>query len=131
MTNTKLKFIFVPIESVFGLALGISFAHLQDTYGKGGHINDYYFKLFISAFFGIIIGIGIPGIIYLAIIRKTRNLFRYLGYSSIGLITFLIIYIIVSSIGSKYIPYNLTAWILPILLPLIGAIIGFNFRIDK
>ncbi len=131
MTNTKLKFIFIPIESAFGLALGISFAYLQNNYGSGGHLNDYYLKLFMSAFLGIIVGIGIPGIIYLALNRKAINIFRALGYSSIGLIAFLILYIIVTSIGFKYIPYNVTAWILPILLPLIGAIIGFNYRIDK
>jgi uncharacterized protein YacL len=52
-------------------------------------------------------------------------------FATIGLILFLLLYVLITAIGFDYLPYTLTAWILPVLLPMIGAVLGFNFRIDK
>ena len=131
MTNKKLKLIFVPIEFFLGLTFGLLFAYLQDIIGETGHINSYYFKLFLSIYIGVVIGIGIPGLIYTIKIKKPFNVLRGLLFSTIGLITFLLIYILISTIAFNYIPYALMAWFLPIFLPMTGAVVGFNFKIDK
>ncbi len=129
--NKKLKYIFIPFEFILGISTGLLFAYLQDTFGVKGHINSYYFNLFLSVYIGVILGIGIPGLIYTIMIKKTINILRGLLFSTIGLIAFLLLYVLITTFGFDYLPYNLTAWILPVLLPMTGAVIGFNYKIDK
>lgn len=132
MNNTqKLKYYFIPIEFISGILLGLLFGYLQDTLGAKGHINSYYFKLFLSIYIGVVIGIGIPGFIYTKKTKRPNNIFRGLLFATIGLIAFLLLYILITTVGFNFLPYKLTAWILPILLPMIGAVLGFNYRIDK
>lgn len=131
MIDKKLKYFFIPLEFISGIALGLLILYIHDRIGITGHINDYYLKFFSVIYLGIIFGVVVPGFIYTILIKKPKNVFKGIFFSTIGLISFLLIYAIVDSVGFDLIPYILTAWILPVLLPLIGAVIGFNYRIDR
>ena len=46
-------------------------------------------------------------------------------FSFIGLIVFLPIYIIIVSLSFEFLPYYISSVVMPVILPLIGAVVGF------
>ena len=80
---------------------------------------------------GPAIGIGLVGFFYLKQINRTADFGESMLLSFLGLIGFLILYAIINSLTFKLIPHYLSSVLLPIILPMTGGVIGFNYKTRK
>jgi hypothetical protein len=113
----------------FGLIGTIVGALLAILYSE---IVGVYLDLFpeimsaaIGGYIGMQTGIGFVGYKFLKSCGRQAEIFRVLGQSFLGLILGLVIFYIVTGQSSP----NWLTNLLAIALPLIGVVIGFNFRI--
>jgi uncharacterized protein YacL len=126
-----LKFELVVKEILVGLGLGLLGVVLFS-------LVDPWGDLFYSIMFGSITwyifmwtGIGITGYLTLKKLGRQREFFELFSLSFLGLVVAVVIYATLVSLTFKLIPYRLSSFIMPIVLPLTGAIIGFNYRLKK
>jgi hypothetical protein len=82
----------------------------------------------IGGYIGIQAGIGFDGFRFLKKNGRQTDFLRFLGQSILGLISGLVLFFVTIIPIGQSIPHGLTNF-LAIFLPLIGAIIGFNFRL--
>jgi hypothetical protein len=79
----------------------------------------------IGGYIGIQIGIGFDGFKFLKRIGRRTDFLRFFGQSVVGLISGLVIFFVTLIPIGQSVPHALINF-LAILLPLTGAIIGFN-----
>lgn len=82
----------------------------------------------VGGYIGIQAGIGFDGFRFLKKNGRQSDFLRFLGRSILGLISGLALFFVAIIPMGQDIPHGLTNF-LAILLPLTGAIIGFNFRL--
>ena len=126
----KLIILYIVLETLAGFGLGIAFIYLLPFSGKG-HLEQSMINTFIAIFLGVIVGIAIPGYFHCKKIGKLNRFFRAIGHSILGLILFLILYILQNFLTFDYLPHNLSSMVLPIILPIIGAVLGFNYALKN
>ncbi|WP_430931337.1 DUF1835 domain-containing protein [Saccharicrinis sp. 156] len=134
MEEQKNKWLYITLEILLG-ALGAFFSAIlfsvSGVKDVAGQLDVYYFKFFSLVYLGIILGVGLGGFIYTSYIRQPLNVVRGMLYGIVGLFVFVWVDLALRLFISNDVPYVLRAWILPILIPLLGTVIGFNIRIDK
>ena len=116
--------IFIAFECVIGLTaalLATFYIPLSDKLSMEGSI----FLSFLAGFISMFIAIGIIGYFHLRAVHMLNRYSRSLLLSFAGLILFFIIYALIGIV----LPDNFG--ILIFLLPLTGAVVGFNFRLTK
>ena len=126
MTRSR-KGIFIILEFVFGLAFGLLGGYIFSFFDKW----DLYYSVmftFLSVFASTLIGIGLVGFFYLKQINRTADFGESMLLSFFGLIGFLILYAIITSLTFRLIPHYLSSVLLPIILPMTGGVIGFNYK---
>jgi ABC-type Na+ efflux pump permease subunit len=77
----------------------------------------------------MIMGILLVGYFHFRAINRLNDFSKAIGLSFLGLIAFFILYIIVNALAFKILPHYLSSVILPIIMPVIGAVTGLNFII--
>jgi len=132
MINNK-RFIiigFVLLEIIFGLGFALIGGYIFSIFDKAD-ITSSVLNTFMIVFISIILGISLIGYFHLKYIQKLSIFGKSILSSCIGLITFLILYVIINSLTFDYLPHYLSSVILPIVLPMTGAVLGFNFLTIK
>lgn len=74
-------------------------------------------------------GIGIVGYWALKKLDRHGDFFEFFSLSFLGLIIAVLFYGVLVSLTFKLIPYHLSTVIMPSVLPLTGAIVGFNYKL--
>lgn len=118
------------LETISGLIFGLMSGYVYSLFDKAD-ITHSVLNTFLIVYLFILVGIGLVGYFYLKSINKHSNFEKSIAFSAIGLILFLILYIVVNSLTFKILPHYITSVILPIILPLFGALLGFNISIIK
>jgi len=121
---------FIFLEAISGLGFAFFGTYLFSFFDKG-HITASVFKTFLIIFLSVIIGIGLVGYIHLKSIDKQTIFGKSMIYCCVGLIVFLILYIFINSLTFDYLPHYISSVIMPVLIPLTGAMLGFNFLTIK
>ena len=124
----KSKIFFVSLELIcgFGFALlGSDFYSLFDE----ANLDTSIFNTYAIAFISMVLGIGFAGYFHFRAKKKLNQFGAAVGLSIVGLFLFLILYFILVAFSFELIPYYFSSVVLPIVMPLCGAVIGFNFRI--
>ena len=116
------------LEFIFGLGFGI-LGYYFSSYFIEGDILVSVFKTFTITFISMIMGVLLVGYFHYRAINRLNDFGKALGLSFVGLIAFLILYIIVNALAFKILPHYISSVILPIIMPVIGAVIGLNFVI--
>lgn len=119
------KYGYVLLEAISGLVFAILGGYIFSFFDKG-HITASVINTFLVIFISIIIGIGIVGYFHLRSIEMLAYYGKSMVFSFIGLIVFLLIYIIIVSLSFEFLPYYISSVVMPVILPLIGAVVGFN-----
>lgn len=122
--------IFIAFEFVFGLGFGI----------LGGHAFSFFNQMdiaasvlgtFAIAFISMMAGVSLIGYFHYRAIDKLKDFGKSIGYCFLGLMVFLILYIVVNALTFKVLPHYISSVILPIAMPVVGAVIGLNYIIIR
>jgi uncharacterized protein YacL len=120
--------IFIILEFIAGFVFGVLGGYAFSFFDRYNTLNTSIVLAFTSAFIALLIGVGVVGYIHL---KKSGRL-RYFGQSAVfsllGLIVFVLLYILIEFLTYQVLPYYLSSFLLPIILPLTGAVLGFNFK---
>lgn len=126
----KLTILYIVLEILAGFGLGIAFIYILPFSGKG-HLEQSVINTFMSGFIGVIIGIAVPGYFHSKKIGMLDRFFKAVGFSIVGLLLFLILYILQNFLTFDYLPHYVSSMVLPIILPILGAVLGFNYALKN
>jgi len=129
MTTLK-NFGFIILELLAGLGIGILGGVLFSLIDKWDLFYSVLFT-FISIFLAIPAGVGLVGYFHLRYLNRQKDFGQAFLLSILGLIVFILVYLILDSVAFGFIPHYLSSVVLPIFLPLMGTVIGFNFQIAR
>lgn len=126
---TKIKNLgYIFLELIFGLGFGILGGLLFSLFDNWDLFASVLFT-FIVIFLTIPVGVGLVGYFHLRQLGRQKDFGQAFLLSILGLIGFIVVYIIFDLFTGRLIPHYVSSVLLPILLPLIGAVMGFNYRI--
>jgi len=117
MTLSK-TLLFILLEFLAGLGLGVLGAYIFSLIDPWGDLFYSIFFIFTSVLVGILTGIGIVGYFYLKQIGRLDDFLISLTLALVGIILFTFLALL----------FNLASSILVFILPMTGAIIGFNYK---
>ncbi len=126
----KRTVVYIVLEVLAAVSLGISFIYILPFTGKG-HLEQSVINTFIAVFLGVITGIAIPGYFHSKKLGKQNSFIKAIGLSVVGMILFLVLYIVQNFITFDYLPHYISSMLLPVLLPILGAVLGFNYALRK
>ena len=118
------KTIFIALEFIIGMGFGLLGGYLFTLFDNWDLYYSVLFTFSVS-FVSALTGIGLIGYFYLKQIGRSNQFWESILLSFFGLVIFLILCIVITSL--KLLPYNLSS-ILYVILPMIGAVIGFNYK---
>lgn len=131
MSNAKLRQpIFVTLEFIFGLGFGILGSYVFSFFDKA-NITASVFNTFMIAFISMIAGVVLVGYFHYRAIDRLSEFGKAIGWCFLGLLAFLILYTIVNALTFKLLPYYISSVVLPIIMPVAGAVIGLNYIIIR
>jgi ABC-type dipeptide/oligopeptide/nickel transport system permease component len=120
--------IFIILEFIAGFVFGVLGGYAFSFFDRYSRLDTSIVLAFTSAFIALLLGVAMVGYIHLRRKGKTENLGRSILFSLLGLIVFLMLYIVIELFTYPLLPYYLSSFLLPIMLPLTGAVLGFNFK---
>jgi hypothetical protein len=125
-----IKFELIIKEIFVGLACGLVGVLIFSLFDPW---DLYYSVMFgsIAGYLSMWTGIGVVGYLTLKKLGRQNEFTESIGLSFLGLIAAVGLYAILVSLTFKIHPYFISSFIMPIVLPLTGAILGFNYRLRK
>jgi Ca2+/Na+ antiporter len=120
--------IFIILEFIARFVFGVLGGYAFSFFNRYNNLDTSIVLAFTSAFVALLLGVGIIGFIYLKRTGRVKDLGRSIALSLLGLILFLIICIVIELLAYQELPYYISSIILPIILPLTGAVLGFNYN---
>jgi hypothetical protein len=120
--------IFIILQFIAGFAFGILGGYAFSFFNRYNDLGTSIVLALTSAFVSLLLGVTIVGFIYLKRSGRVKDLGRSMLLSLVGLLVFLIIYIGIDLLASESLPYFISSILLPIILPLTGAVLGFNYN---
>ncbi len=120
--------IFIILEFVAGFIFGVLGGYAFSFFDRYDKLDTSIVLAFTSAFISLLLGVAIVGYIHLRRKGKAKYLGRSILFSLLGLVVFLILYILIVLLTYPWLPYYIGSFLLPIILPLTGAVLGFNFK---
>lgn len=127
MTKAKLA-VYIVLEFVFGLGFGVTGGLLFSMFDTWDIFYSVLFT-FIIIFVTIPVGVGVVGYFYLSQLGRQKDFGKSFLLSILGLVGFVILYLTLSSFAFKIMAHYVSSILLPIILPAIGAVLGFNYKI--
>jgi len=129
MTKRKnLGYIF--LELISGLVFGILGGLLFSQFDRWDLFLSVLFT-FLVIFLSMPVGVGLVGYFHLRNLGRLKDFGQAFLSSILGLIGFVLLYLIFNAFTFRIIPHYISSGLLPVLLPLTGTVIGFNYRILK
>jgi uncharacterized membrane-anchored protein len=129
--NAKLiQSIFVALEFVFGIGFAILGGHIFSFFDHGD-IAVSVFNTFVVAFISMMVGVVMMGYFHYRTIDRLKEFGKAIGWCFLGLLIFLILYIVITALTFKLLPHYVSSVILPIVMPVAGAVIGMNYIIFR
>jgi len=120
--------IFVILEFIVGFAFGVLGGYAFSFFDRYNSLDTSIVLAFTSAFIALLIGVGIIGYIHLRKIGRAKYFRQSVIFSLVGLLVFVLLYVLIELLAYQALPFYLGSFLLPILLPLTGAVLGFNFK---
>jgi len=120
--------IFIILEFITGFVFGVLGGYAFSFFDRYNSLDTSIVLALTSAFIALLIGVGIIGYIHLKKIGKAKYFGRSVFFSLLGLIAFIALYILIEALTDHVLPYYISSFLLPIILPLTGAVLGFNYN---
>lgn len=118
-------------ETLVGLGSGIIGIYLFSFVNPWDDLFYSILFVIIAGYIFMWTGILVVGYLELKKRNQQNEFFKFFAFSFLGLITGVVFYGILGSLINKFIPDVFSSFILPVLLPIIGTIIGFNYHLSK
>lgn len=122
--------IFVSLEILSGLGFGILGSYLF-SFDDNSDIAASIFNTFVIGFISMLVGVVFIGYFHYRVTDRLNEFGNAIGWCFLGLVMFLIFYIIVNTLTFKLLPHYVSSIILPLIMPVIGAVIGMNYIIVR
>ncbi len=119
---------FIILEFVAGFIFGVLGGYAFSFFNRYNNLDTSIVLAFASAFIALLIGVGIIGYIHLQKTGRAKYFGQSVIFSLLGLLVFVLLYILIELLAYQALPYYIGSLLLPILLPLTGAVLGFNFK---
>jgi len=120
--------IFIILEFIAGFIFGVLGGYAFSFFDRYNSLDTSIVLAFTSAFIALLIGVGIIGFIHLKKIGRAKYFGQSVVFSLLGLIVFVALYILIELVAYQALPYYIGSFLLPIILPLTGAVLGFNYK---
>lgn len=120
--------LFIIIEFIAGFIFGILGGYAFSFFDRYNSLDTSMALALTSAFVALLIGVGIIGYIHLKKIGRVKYFGQSVALSLLGLLVFVALYIAINLLTYETLPYYISSILLPIVLPLIGAVLGFNYK---
>jgi len=120
--------VFIILEFIAGFVFGVLGGYAFSFFDRYNNLDTSIALAFTSAFIALLIGVGIIGYLHLKKIGRAKYFGQSIAFSLIGLITFVLLYILIELLTYQVLPYYISSFLLPIILPLTGAVLGFNYK---
>jgi len=120
------KIVFFILELVSGVGIGILGTKLVIPNKPTLDLNLSIITAFLTVMLFALIGIGIPGFIHSRIIDKKKFFGIGIGKASLGILIGLVLGGVLSTLTYGFLPYTISSFIIPVLIPILFGVIGFN-----
>lgn len=124
--NRKKNIIFFFLELISGIAIGLFGTYLVTPNKPKFDLNSSIIIGFLTFCLFALIGIGIVGFFHARINNNLNKFGIGIGKATLGIFAGLIIGGILSAITYSFLPYQISSFYIPILLPVLCGVIGFN-----
>ncbi len=114
----KTTVVFVLLQFIVGFGSAIAGIFIFSEYDTFS-LNDSILLTFLTAFFCMLIGVGLPGYFHLKIKHALNKFGLAMIASFAGTVLFLVIYLLIEKFLANF-------GILILFIPLTGAVFGFN-----
>jgi LytS/YehU family sensor histidine kinase len=125
MTYKSKNITYIILEFSAGLIFGIIGGYLYSLFDKS-HITSFVFNTFLIIYISSLLGILITGFIHCHSTKSQKIFIKSALLSLVGLCSFLGLYILLDVVVLKYRSNYIANVISPILIPIIGGVVGFN-----
>jgi len=119
---------FIILEFIAGFIFGVLGGYAFSFFDRYNSLDTSIVLALTSAFIALLIGVGVIGYLHLKKMGKTKYFGQSVVFSLLGLIVFVLLYILIELLADELLPYYIGSVLLPILLPLTGAVLGFNYK---
>lgn len=120
--------IFIILEFIAGFVFGMLGGYAFSFFDRYNSLDTSMALALTSAFVALLMGVGIIGYIHLKNTGRAKYFGQSVALSLLGLIVFVALYIVINLLTYETLPYYIGSILLPIVLPLIGAVVGFNYK---
>ena len=120
--------IFIILEFIAGLIFGVLGGYAFSFFDRYNNLDTSIALAFTSAFIALLVGVGVIGYLHLKKIGRVKYFGQSVVFSLLGLIIFVLLYILIELVTYQVLPYYIGSFLLPIILPLTGAVLGFNYK---
>jgi len=120
--------IFIILEFIAGFVFGVLGGYAFSFFDRYNNLDTSIVLAFTSAFIALLVGVGVIGYLHLKKIGRARYFGQSVVFSLLGLIAFVLLYILIELLTYQVLPYYIGSFLLPIILPLTGAVLGFNYK---
>jgi hypothetical protein len=110
--------VYIVLEFILGIALGILSGYLFSLLDNNSSLMDGIFYGMLSLYAAALLGVWLIGYFHLKKTGRLKDFGGAIFFSFIGLIVFLIVSIAIDD----------SVFIIIVILPVTGAVIGFNFN---
>ncbi|GAA4819054.1 hypothetical protein GCM10023330_29870 [Litoribaculum gwangyangense] len=114
------------MELVSGVGIGILGTKLIIPNKPTLDLNLSIITAFLTVMLFALIGIGIPGFIHSRLIDRNKLFGLGIGKATLGLGIGLVLAGILSTLTYGFLPYAFSSFIIPVLVPILFGVIGFN-----
>jgi len=119
---------FIILEFIAGFVFGVLGGYAFSFFDRYNNLDTSIVLAFTSAFIALLVGVGVIGYLHLKKTGRVRYFGQSVVFSLLGLIAFILLYILIELLTYQVLPYYIGSFLLPIILPLTGAVLGFNFK---
>jgi hypothetical protein len=120
--------IFIILEFIAGFVFGVLGGYAFSFFDRYNNLDTSIALAFASAFIASLIGVGVIGYLHLKKMGRARYFGESVVFSLLGLVAFVLLYILIELLTYRILPYYIGSFLLPIILPLTGAVLGFNYK---
>ena|ERR1051326_4248590 len=119
---------FIILEFIAGFVFGVLGGYGFSFFERYNSLDTSIVLALTSAFIALLIAVGVIGYVHLKKIGRTKYFGQSIVFSLVGLVVFVLLYILIKLMADQQLPYFIDSVLLPILLPLTGAVLGFNYK---
>ncbi len=124
--NRRNNILFFVLELISGIGIGLLGTYLVTPVKPKFDLNLSIIIGFLTICVFALIGIGIPGFFHSRMNDNSKKYGIGMGKAVLGIIIGLVLGGILSAITYSFLPYQISSFYIPILIPVLCGVIGFN-----